>query len=175
MTAEFLFFIVVAAATICGALIMLWSRYIVHSAFGLLLSFLGVAGIYALLGCAFLAITQVIVYVGGVVVLYLFGVMLTPPDLEERSKGRVLFWGVLGLLAFIVLGISLSSSGLPSHEPGSPMEDAAGIGASLLDKDKFLLPFEIASLLLLVVLVGAVHLARRERIKEGERTKGEEA
>ena len=168
MTAEVLFFIIVAVAAISGALIMLWSRYIVHSAFGLLLSFLGIAGIYTLLGYAFLAITQIVVYVGGVVVLYLFGVMLTPPDLEERKKGRILFWAVLGLIAFVVLAGYLFSGNLPAMKPQKPMEDVSGIGSALLEKDKFLLPFEIASLLLLVVLVGAVHLARREKIRKGE-------
>ncbi len=173
MTAPFLAFLVVAGAAVCGALITLWSRSIVRSAFGLILAFLGVAGVYALLGCAFLAITQLVVYVGGVVVLYLFGVMLTPPDLEERRSSRVTFWAVLGLVSLVLFSISLFGTSLPSSR-GKPMGDAAGIGEALLSRDAYLLPFEIASVLLLVVLVGAVHLARRER-KAGEKAEGEKA
>ncbi len=174
MTAEFLAFLVVAAAAVSGALITLWSRSIVRSAFGLILAFLGVAGVYALLGCAFLAITQLVVYVGGVVVLYLFGVMLTPPDLEERRASRVTFWAVLGLVSLVLFSISLFGTRLPSSQ-GKPMGDAAGIGEALLTRDAFLLPFEIASILLLVVLVGAVHLARREKKKAQENAEGEKA
>ena len=85
MEAAVIAFLVLATATIAGAFILLWSKYVVHSTFGFMLALLGVAGFYVLLGSDFLAVTQVVVYVGGVVILYLFGIMLTPPDLRERN------------------------------------------------------------------------------------------
>ncbi len=168
MTGTFMVFLVLCVATICGALLTLWSRYVVHAAFGLMISLLGVAGFYLLLGSDFLAVTQVVVYVGGVVVLYLFGVMLTPPDLEERSKKRIAVVGGIAVVALIGLLRSvfqlsahwrdMSLAGTKEGEPG--LIDS--VGRSFLESDRFLLPFEVASVLLLVALVGAVFLARRK-------------
>jgi NADH-quinone oxidoreductase subunit J len=168
MTGPFMVFLVLCVATICGAFLTLWSRYVVHAAFGLMISLLGVAGFYLLLGSDFLAVTQVVVYVGGVVVLYLFGVMLTPPDLEERSKKRIVVVGGIAVLALI--GLLRSVFQLSAHWKTmslvGPKEGEPGlidsVGRSFLESDRFLLPFEVASVLLLVALVGAVFLARRK-------------
>ena len=162
------FFLVLATAAIAGALIALWSKYVVHSTFGLMLTLLAVAGFYVLLGSDWLAVTQVVVYVGGVVVLYLFGVMLTPPDLGERSLKRVIPVALIGVTALIFL--LNSASGM--EENWRDLDAAAGgrprggtliddIGRQFMERSEYLLPFELASVLLLVALVGAVYIARR--------------
>lgn len=168
MTPEVLAFVLLATAAIAGGIITLWSRYVVHSTFGLMLTLLAVAGFYVLLGSDFLAVTQVIVYVGGVVVLYLFGVMLTPPDLGERSLKRIGIFGAIALVGLIILlnatyrldttklvGLDLEAGGTPR---GSLIKD---VGRQFMLKSDYLLAFELASVLLLVALVGAVFIARR--------------
>ena len=163
-----LFFLVLATAAIAGALIALWSKYVVHSTFGLMLTLLAVAGFYVLLGSDWLAVTQVVVYVGGVVVLYLFGVMLTPPDLGERSFKRVIPVLLIGVTALVFLLNSAggmkgqwrnldAAGGAPRSNEGLIKE----IGHRFMEKGEFLLAFELASVLLLVALVGAVYIARR--------------
>lgn len=165
---EILAFLALATASIAGALITLWSKYVVHSTFGLMLSLLGVAGFYVLLGSDFLAVTQIIVYVGGVVILYLFGVMLTPPDLRERSVKRVAIWGGLAAAGSVVLLIA--AQGMSGHwknlspvggRPDPAQDMIAAVGESFMAKDQYLLVFELASVLLLVALIGAVCIARR--------------
>lgn len=157
------------AALIAGtALFAACARKIVHSAFALMATFFGVAGIYALLGSDFLAVTQVLVYVGGIMILIVFGVLLTDrvPDEYRTGSPRRPFWAVVAAgLTFAAIAGALKGTrwpvaeavakagGLP--EAGSTVE---GIGRSLLTD--YLIPFEFASILLLVVLVGAARLAR---------------
>jgi NADH-quinone oxidoreductase subunit J len=161
-------FLVLATAAIAGCIITLWSRYIVHSAFGLMLTLIAVAGFYVLLGSDFLAVTQIIVYVGGVVVLYLFGVMLTPPDLGERSVPRILVVGGFSVGALVVLvnaAYGIKASALSGYDAaaggtarGTLIRD---VGRKFMIKDDYLLAFELASVLLLIALIGAVYIARR--------------
>lgn len=159
-------FFLLATACVAGALITLWSRYVVHSAFGLMLALLGVAGLYVTLGSDFLAVVQVIVYVGGVVVLYLFGIMLTPPDLAERNKVRVGIGTVLAVLVIALLGtaaLGVQDWAYLSPSGGGPQDTEVirEIGARFMARDQLLLAFELASVLLLVALIGAVFIARR--------------
>ena len=159
-------FLVLATAAIAGSLITLWSKYVVHSTFGLMLALTAVAGFYVLLGSDFLAVTQLVVYVGGVVVLYLFGVMLTPPDLGERSLKRVAVFGAIALAALIVLVASANQmegrwQGLAAGggtPRGTLIKD---VGRGFMEKQGYLLAFELASVLLTVALVGSVFIARR--------------
>ena len=90
-----------ASFTIGGGLMCIWERSVVRSAFSLMATFCGVAGLFILLGHDFLAMAQILIYVGGILVLILFGVMLTPPDLNERQLPRV------GLGVFAVVGALL--------------------------------------------------------------------
>src|SRR5262245_47234635 len=78
-----------AALTLGGGLMCIWERSVVRSAFSLLATFSGTAGLFLLLGADFLALAQILIYVGGILALILFGVMLTPPDLTERKLSRV--------------------------------------------------------------------------------------
>ncbi|MEX0737420.1 MAG: NADH-quinone oxidoreductase subunit J [Bacteroidota bacterium] len=160
-TIVFYFFAIITLGA--GAVVVL-SRNIVHSAFALLFAFFGVAGLYVLLMADFLAITQLMIYVGGILVLVLFGVMLTSQVLDVQIKTGTIqtFPAVLAVsaLAGTLVGIFWSTEWKTTAAP--PMEvTAAKIGEMLLTS--YLLPFEIASVVLLAALIGAAMIARREK------------
>jgi NADH-quinone oxidoreductase subunit J len=153
-----------AALTLGTALFAALARKIVHSAFCLMATFFGVAGIYAVLGSDFLAVTQVLVYVGGILVLIVFGVLLTDRVPDEyrvaRPRNPLPALVAAGVAAAVLLG-AISSAKWPAAlrapvPAATPTVEA--IGRSLLTD--YLIPFEFASILLLVVLVGAARLAR---------------
>ncbi len=153
-----------AALTVGSAIFAATSRRIVHAAFALMATFFGVAGIYGVLGSDFLAVTQVIVYVGGILVLIVFGVLLTDRVPEEYKVVKPRRWlpaVVAAGLAFVALVGAVTSSPWPHVPKGAlpaPTSNVAAIGKSLLTD--YLVPFEFASILLLVVLVGAARMAR---------------
>jgi NADH-quinone oxidoreductase subunit J len=157
-------FYVFAALTVGTALFAATAKSIVHAAFSLMATFFGVAGIYAVLGSDFLAVTQVIVYVGGILILIVFGVLLTDRVPEEykvvKPRNYVAALVAAGLV-FVALAAAATSAKWPRLVQGE-LPKAAGtvneIGRSLLTD--YLVPFEFASILLLVVLVGAARLAR---------------
>jgi NADH-quinone oxidoreductase subunit J len=139
------------------------SSNIVHAAFSLLVTLFGVAGLYVLLGADFIGIVQVIVYIGGILVLIIFGVMMTQRakllPLSVQLPGR-LFSGLLSVIILAVLIMAAKRSLWPAAASlGNPEPTSAAIGGLLLGK--YLVAFELASVLLLVALVGAVLIVRR--------------
>lgn len=164
-------FLVFAALAVLGGLVMAFHHNIVHSAFALVGALFGVAGLYWTLGADFLGALQLLLYVGGVTVLLLFGVMLTTRDSARISTFRyALMAPVVGLLAYFVLNTLrgvyavVSELGVDTAEAAPTTER---IGESFLDPNVFLLPFEVAAVLLLLVLIGAVTVARRGSGDEG--------
>jgi NAD(P)H-quinone oxidoreductase subunit 6 len=163
-----LIFYALAAITLAGAALVAFSRNIVHSAFALLATFFGIAGLYAFLAADLMAVIQLLVYVGGVLVLIVFAVMLTARISEARisnpamgrGAGLVVLVVVAGLMTYIAVRI-FGDSGTP--DPARPT--TAAVGNALLST--YVLPFEVISVLLLAVLLGAVTLARGQR--RGER------
>ena len=157
-------FYLFAALTAGSALFAATAKRIVHAAFALMATFFGVAGIYALLGSDFLAVTQVIVYVGGILILIVFGVLLTDRVPEEYKAVKPRNWVpaiVAAGLIFMALAGATMSAKWPHVVKGdlpAPTTTVEAIGRSLLTD--YLIPFEFASVLLLVVLVGAARLAR---------------
>lgn len=158
-----LIFYGVAAFTVAAALVVVLGRNIVHSAVALIFSFCGVAGVYVLLDAEFLAAVQILIYVGGITILLLFAIMLT-----TRIAARVgVFNEQVAVSALVVLGITAvfiyaSLKGFQvTAPPGPPVETTPALGRLLLTTH--VLPFEIASILLLAAMVGAIVLARREK------------
>jgi NADH-quinone oxidoreductase subunit J len=138
------------------------SSNVVHAAFSLLFTFFGIAGLYVLLGADFIGIVQVIIYIGGILVLIVFGVMMTEKGqmlaLVIQLPGR-LFAAVLSALLLVALAAAATRSLWPvATSPGEIQPTSAAIGDLLLGK--YLIPFEVASLLLLAALVGAVLIVR---------------
>lgn len=156
-------FYLLAAVTLGGAAAVALSRNILRSAVGLLAALLGVGGLYVFLSADFVAITQVLVYIGGVLVLVLFAVMLTSRITEVNVSNTSV--GVLGgVLLFVavapVLGAVAFLTPWATRTPGPLAPTTKAIGDAFLTR--WLLPFEVASLLLLATLVGAVVMARKE-------------
>ncbi|MBB6612390.1 NADH-quinone oxidoreductase subunit J [Pontibacter sp. Tf4] len=163
-----LFYIFAALAIVSGAYMVL-TRNLLYAGFSLLITLLSVAGIYVLLFADFIAVTQLMVYVGGVLVLILFGIMLScrVHDKSVLSENVNTVWGAL-VAGLIVVGLSYSIlkaniSSLPWLQPteitvlGDQKSTVQTIGIKLMTD--FVLPFEIASLLLLIALMGAAYIA----------------
>jgi NADH-quinone oxidoreductase subunit J len=167
---EAIAFYFIAACILGFAVLVISTKDTVHSVLFLVMDFLFVAALYVLLGAQFLAAIQILVYAGGIVVLYLFVVMLVnlkrPP--EAHSDPRRLTKLAFGMSAAVLLelgAIAVYSSRLPptpiAPGPGMPVSgNTEEVGWLLYTS--YLIPFEIASMLLLVAMIGAIVLAKRE-------------
>lgn len=152
-----------AVIAVGSAVIVVFSRNIMYAAFSLLFAFFGIAGLYILLHADFLAITQILIYIGGILVLMLFGVMLTNRVVDVDIKTGTLQIVPAAIVA-AVIGGSLSgvfySTWSTVDAPAPPMATTTPtIGEMLMTG--YILPFEIASVVLLVALIGAAMIARR--------------
>ena len=139
------------------------SSNIVHAAFSLLITLFGIAGLYVLLGADFIGVVQVIVYIGGILVLIIFGVMMTQRGkllpLSIQLPGKVFGAVLTGVILAALLLAATRSLWPVAASIGEPQPTSAAIGDLLLGK--YLIPFEVASVLLLAALVGAVLIVRR--------------
>jgi NAD(P)H-quinone oxidoreductase subunit 6 len=159
-------FYLIAIITVGSAAVVAFSRNIIYSAFSLLGTFAGVAGLYVFLGADFVAGVQVLIYVGGILVLILFAVMLThritDVEITNRAAGRVPGLLIVGVFLVILIQTIRETPWVRvkevAHQPTT-----AKIGDLFLEN--YLLPFELASLVLLAAMIGAVVLCRKE-IKE---------
>ncbi|NIM20635.1 MAG: NADH-quinone oxidoreductase subunit J [Candidatus Latescibacteria bacterium] len=156
-------FIALAVGTTVGAGVVAFSKNIVYSAFALLLSFFCVAGLYVFLAADFVAATQVIVYIGGILVLILFGVMLTEKIEKVNISNQALkpfrAWILLIVSGGILIAAIVKTNWI-TKAPLPPTPTTGELGNAFLTR--YLLPFEIASVLLLVALIGAIIAGRKE-------------
>ncbi len=157
-------FWILATLTVGSACVVAFSKNIVRSAFSLLLTFWGVAGLYALCGADFLAAAQVLIYVGGILVLILFAVMLTHKISEfklsnDASYTPISFLAFLSVLLILTFVVTYAVD-WPELGQVNPQPTSGPIGQALMRE--YLLPFEIVSVLLLAALIGAAFLARKE-------------
>jgi len=156
-------FYLLATITVGSALGVAFGNNIVYSAFALMGTFLGVAATFVLLGADFLGVIQLLVYVGGILVLMLFAVMLThrigDVHVSNRAVGRL-----PGFVVVAVVAGYMARAATRAHwvvkETDAPVATTYGIGNAFLTQ--YLLPFEIASVVLLAALIGAVVLSRKE-------------
>jgi NADH-quinone oxidoreductase subunit J len=173
MTAQSVVFYLFATIAVASAAVVVLARSLIYSAFALLFTFLGVAGLYLLLGADFIAVTQLLIYVGGILILLLFGVMLTHKiyDLDLRSEvtqfnpGLIVALGVFAVLAWPfgwpwgLYGVAFRAQWAAHERALAPT--TAEIGQLFMGP--YLLPFEAASILLLVALIGAAMIVRRKK------------
>jgi NADH:ubiquinone oxidoreductase subunit 6 (subunit J) len=158
-----LVFLALAGVLLGGALMVVLSRNIIRSGLFMVLSFLGLAGIYALMGATLVAAAQVLVYIGAISVLILFAVMLTQ---TKGGPAALVFhhqaWaaGIASLVLGALFVMSVLFTTWPLAVP-APIEQSAKDVASLIFKDN-VFAFEVVSLLLLAAVVGGIYLARRE-------------
>ena len=156
-------FIILSAVALIGALGVVVSRKLFHAAIFLVLSFVGVAGFYVLLEAEFLAMIQILVYVGAIAILIIFAIMLSRRMMssEFRASNEQWLWAlVAGVALFVILVVILVQVNWPVVEAAVPGNTVSELGQALVSPDQYLLVFEVASVLLLVALVGAVIIAR---------------
>jgi NADH:ubiquinone oxidoreductase subunit 6 (subunit J) len=170
MTAILLWYLMMAIM-VAGLAIILWSGKLVRAFLGLLIVLLGVAGLYFLSGTEFLAAAQIMVYIGGILVLMAFGLMLSDRDDHNEpintSNGRIynlLLCLGLGALLVMVVNRFLASTKLPSPLILAPQQQVQQLGISLMTTH--LLPLELVGILLLVALVGALVIAGKNIASE---------
>ncbi len=171
MTLDLVLFLGLALIAVVTAIAMIASRSAVYSALFLVLNFLTVATLYLLLNAAFIAVVQITVYAGAIMVLFLFVIMLLGTERENiggRIRWQMPLAIILGLtlageLAFVLLRNDIVQGPLAdlTAEFGSP----AAIGRVLFSE--YLVPFEVTSILLLVAMVGAIVITRKQR-REGK-------
>jgi NADH-quinone oxidoreductase subunit J len=165
MTAVQIIFILVAAMTLGAALMVVTARNLIHSALWLVLALFGVAILYALLQAGFLAVVQVMVYIGAIAILIIFGIMLTRKIAPDSGPRFTENWGWALFISVVVFGglawMLSSWSGFQTlPAPLAERFDALRqLGVALVSPDGYVLAFELASVLLLAALIGALVIA----------------
>ena len=165
---ELITFIILSVVTLVSAILVITRRNAVHSAIWLVVTLFAVGGIFLLQHAEFLFAVQIILYVGGIMVLFLFVVMLVDIDVALKQARFARQWQVA--LATAVLLLALVGYALYNHGQGlnlparpmvnAPVQNTQAVGMALYQN--YMLPVEIASLLLLVAMVGAVIMAKRK-------------
>jgi NADH-quinone oxidoreductase subunit J len=165
MTGEQIIFILVALFTLGSGVMVVTTSNLVHAALWLVSTLFGVAVAFALLSAAFLAVVQVVVYIGAIAILFIFAVMLTRKDMRDQGPQMNRNWwagALISVLVFIGLffllqgwnGLSRTASDIPAG-----FDSISELGDALISPDAYVLPFEVASVLLVAALVGAVYVA----------------
>jgi len=158
--------------TLLSALMILLSKNVLYNAFFLLLSFLSIAALYVFAGADFIAVTQIMVYVGGILVLLIFGVMFT-----NRQKNQIgvftgnqhVFLGIgIAAVLFSLLAVAISQTNFDTLASSQQMDSKIqSLGVGLMTD--YLIPFELAAILLLAALIGAALIAWRGSQQKVER------
>lgn len=164
------FFILLAVLSVITAILVIVQRNPVASAIFLIINFFCLAGIYLMLNAQFIAIIQILVYAGAIMVLFLFVIMLLNLEKEKRPvvkhKLSKFLGVVLGIVLLGLIGMIFNSALLEGSKGNYPPEKVAALGntevVGRLLFTEFLLPFEITSVLLLVAIIGAIVLAKRQ-------------
>ena len=164
-------FFIFAAISVSSAFYLLFTKNVLHAIFSLLLTFLGVAGLYVFAGADFIAVTQIMIYVGGILVLLIFGIMLTRKKNEQKDSNQpnlILvgnhhqFWAIL-LAICIFLGylkIIFTANFTIIGTKALPETTVKKIGIGLMTD--YVFAFEVIGILLLIALIGATYIAKKE-------------
>ena len=154
-------FAILAGITLGSALMVVTSRNLLHSALWLIVSFFGIAGIFILLQAEFLAVVQVLVYIGAIAMLIIFAIMLTRRIMDPQQPRFNSQWGVVGgfaALLFVGLAAVVTRVAWPVVAGEVPADAIAQLGVDFVGV--YAVPFEIASVLLVVAMIGAIIIAR---------------
>ncbi|MBN1563723.1 MAG: NADH-quinone oxidoreductase subunit J [Anaerolineae bacterium] len=174
MTVELLVFLILSALTLGGGMLVVTTRNLFHAGLYLMISLFGVAGLFVLLTAPFLGVVQVIVYIGAIAILIMLAIMLSP-NITNLPNPFTAQWPVGAALAviFFVMLITVvtpvmnelgaddwvNSDQLTVDTAGDvPADGIATLGEELVDPHKYMLPFEVASVLLMAAMIGAVLL-----------------
>jgi NADH-quinone oxidoreductase subunit J len=163
ITPQIAIFLVLAAVTVAGAVSLILQRHPIHSALSLIVVMVALAGLYLLQGAEFVAAVQIIVYAGAIMVLFIFVIMLLNAGEEERTNVSRLarFVGVpLGIVFLVEVAYWIGRA--TAHLGTAPPEMVSTRDLSSLLFREYVFPFELTSFLILIALLGALVLARRE-------------
>jgi NADH-quinone oxidoreductase subunit J len=163
ITPQIAVFLVLAAIAVAGAVSLILQRHPIHSALSLIVVMVSLAGLYLLLGAEFIAAVQIIVYGGAIMVLFVFVIMLLNAGKEERTNvsRMALFAGVpLGLVFLIEVAYWIARATSRLTAPAAQLASTRDLATLLFREYAF--PFELTSFLILIALMGALVLARRE-------------
>jgi NADH-quinone oxidoreductase subunit J len=166
MTAPLVVFFALAALAVIGAVSLILQKHPIHSALSLIVVMVALAGLYLLMGAEFVAVVQIIVYGGAIMVLFVMVIMLLNAGVEEHTSlskmagppGLLL---VLVLAGFVAATIARSTEGIQTGSQTGAMASTSGI-SNMIFRD-FVYPFELTSFLILVAILGATVLAQREK------------
>jgi NADH-quinone oxidoreductase subunit J len=158
-------FILVAAASLGAALMVVITNNLVHATLWLIVSLFGVAVFYVLLNAGFLAVAQVVIYIGAIAILLIFAIMLTRRIAEDTGPQVNSGWGWAALISLVLFNSLVwmlgSWEGISTSRPELPagIDPLRQLGEALVAPDRYVLPFEVASVLLLAALIGAIVVA----------------
>jgi NADH-quinone oxidoreductase subunit J len=163
MTAEWLVFIALALLAVVGAVSLIVQRHPIHSALSLIVVMAALAGLYLLLEAEFVAAVQIIVYAGAIMVLFVFVIMLLNAGAEERTQfSRMARYAGVPLAGVLLLVLAFHVARASAAMTAAPLNEGATRRVALLLFRDFAFPFELTSILILVALLGAVVLAKRD-------------
>ena len=154
-------FAILAGITLGSALMVVTSRNLLHSALWLIASFFGIAGIFILLQAEFLAVVQVLIYIGAIAMLIIFAIMLTRRIMDPQQPRFNSQWGLVGgfaALLFVGLAAVVTRVAWPVAAGEVPADAIAQLGVDFVGV--YAVPFEVASVLLVVAMIGAIIIAR---------------
>jgi NADH-quinone oxidoreductase subunit J len=159
-----IFFLIVAAITLISGVMVVTVRRMMHAALWLVLSLFGVALLFALLDASFYAVIQVIVYIGAIAILVIFAVMLTRRVMDDEAQQTNKNWwaaAIAVLIVFAAIAITAISWTRLQVGPGLPPGDSIlfDFGSALINPQKYAIPFEVSSVLLLAAVIGAIYVA----------------
>jgi NADH-quinone oxidoreductase subunit J len=161
--AQNIFFAIVAVVMLVSALRVVTTKNVVHAALYLVIVLAGVAAQFLLLGAEFIGVTQVLVYIGAVIVLFLFGIMLTRAKLGDDDSvagERRIMAGLVGLVLLAVMAGALIGDFKDTHVDIASPNTTAQVSDTMFSQ--YLIPFEVVSVLLLAALIGAIVVARKD-------------
>jgi NADH:ubiquinone oxidoreductase subunit 6 (subunit J) len=156
-------FAVLSLITLGAAIMVVTTPSLLRSALWLILAFFGIAGFFVLLNAEFLAITQILVYIGAISTLIIFAVMLSSKVMDPHQPRFNEQWGLVGgfsALLFVGLAATVSRVGWPVVPGEIPIDAIQRLGAAFVGP--YVIPFEIASVLLVVAMIGAIIIAREQ-------------
>lgn len=169
MSGELLAFLALSLIAIMGGVLMLNFTKVMHMMLALVFTFLSIAGLYITLSAEFVGVVQVLIYSGAVTIIMIFGIMLTKQDDESEGKNKLRsFFVFLGVVAFgtvMYYAVNNAQFTPATDAPALHEENTKQIGEMLYTK--YIIPFELVSVLLLVALVGAIILAKGDGKEEG--------
>lgn len=157
-----------ACITVLSALMVLWTKNVLYAAFSLIITFMGVAAMYVFAGADFIAVAQILIYVGGILVLIIFGVMLTNrllgKSVNTESHNRFMGYLIGGVvftgLVYTIMQVNFTAIAAANAVGDSATSTIGTIGVKLMSD--FVMPFEVIAILLLLALIGAAFIARRQ-------------